>query len=291
LREFYSPTDKSGIGHESAKARKNLRYSSFRVFAFPWQITLMHTIFETDGPLAFLTFNRPEARNAMTWEMYEALVDACDRVDRDAALRVLILRGAGGKAFVAGTDIAQFQNFNDREDGLKYEERLDRVTKPTVAQVQGVAAGGGCAIAFTCDLRVATPDARFGIPVARTLGNCLSGATYGRLLDLMNPGTVKDLLFTGRLIAGDEAKALGLVTRLVAADDLDRTVRALANEIAANAPLTLRATKEMVRRVLAKRRLAAGEDADIVEMCYTSRDFREGVTSFLEKRKPVWSGT
>jgi enoyl-CoA hydratase/carnithine racemase len=258
----------------------------------------MHTIFETDGPLAFLTFNRPEARNAMTWEMYEALVEACDRVDRDAALRVLVLRGAGAKAFVAGTDIAQFQNFDDREDGLKYEERLDRVldrlervTKPTIAQVHGVAAGGGCAIACTCDLRVATPEASFGIPVARTLGNCLSGATYGRLLDLMNPGTVKDLLFTGRLIAGDEAKALGLVNRLVAAADLDRTVRALATEIAANAPLTVRATKEMVRRVLATRRLAAGDDADIVEMCYTSRDFREGVAAFLAKRKPVWSGT
>ena len=258
----------------------------------------MHTIFETDGPLALLTFNRPEARNAMTWEMYESLVNACDRFDRDAALRVLILRGAGGKAFIAGTDIAQFQQFNDPKDGLNYEERLDRVldrlervTKPTIAQVQGVAAGGGCAIAFTCDLRVATPEASFGIPVARTLGNCLSGATYGRLLDLMNPGTVKDLLFTGRLIAGDEAKALGLVNRLVDPADLDRTVRALAAEIAANAPLTVRATKEMVRRVLAKRRLDAGDDADIVEMCYTSRDFREGVTAFLAKRKPVWSGS
>jgi enoyl-CoA hydratase len=257
----------------------------------------MHTIFETDGPLAFLTFNRPEARNAMTWEMYESLVDACDRVDRDPALRVLVLRGAGGKAFVAGTDIAQFESFNDRQDGLKYEARLDRVldrlervTKPTIAQVQGVAAGGGCAIAFACDLRVATPEASFGIPVARTLGNCLSGATYGRLLDLMSPGAVKDLMFTGRLIGGEEAKALGLVNRLVGADSLDRTVRALAAEIAANAPLTIRATKEMVRRVLARRRLAAGEDADIVEMCYTSGDFREGVTAFLAKRKPVWSG-
>jgi enoyl-CoA hydratase/carnithine racemase len=258
----------------------------------------MHTIFETDGPVAFLTFNRPEARNAMTWEMYESLVDACDRVEREASLRVLVLRGAGGKAFVAGTDIAQFQNFKDREDGLKYEERLDRVldrlervTKPTIAQVQGVAAGGGCAIALTCDLRVATPEASFGIPVARTLGNCLSGASYARLLDLMNPGVVKDMLFTGRLIPGEEAKTLGIVNRLVAADDLDRTVRALAAEIAANAPLTIRATKEMVRRVVAKRRLAAGEDNDIVEMCYTSRDFHEGVTAFLAKRKPVWSGT
>jgi enoyl-CoA hydratase/carnithine racemase len=257
----------------------------------------MDTIFEADGPLAFLTFNRPEARNAMTWDMYQSLVETCDRVDRDAAIRVLVLRGAGGKAFVAGTDIAQFQNFGDREDGLKYEERLDRVldrlervTKPTIAQVQGVAAGGGCAIAFTCDLRVATPEATFGIPIARTLGNCLSGATCSRLVDLMGPAAVKEMLFTGRLFSADEATSLGLVTRLAPAADIDRVVRELATEIAANAPLTLRATKEMVRRVLATRRLAAGDDTDIVEMCYTSQDFREGVTAFLAKRKPVWSG-
>ena len=259
---------------------------------------MAHTVFETAGPIATLTFNRPEARNAMTWEMYEALVAACDRVDADAALRVLVFRGAGGKAFVAGTDISQFQNFRNRDDGLKYEERLDavldrleRVTKPTIAQVEGVAAGGGCAIALTCDLRVATPEATFGIPIARTLGNCLSGASYSRLLDVMGPGAVKDMLFTGRLIPGAEALALGIVNRLVPAGDIEKTVRALAAEIAANAPLTLRATKEMIRRVLAKRRLAPGEDADMVEMCYTSADFREGVTSFLAKRKPSWSGS
>ena len=258
----------------------------------------MHTIYETDGAIATLTFNRPDARNAMTWEMYEALVDACERVDRDQAVRVLVLRGAGGKAFVAGTDISQFQNFRNREDGLKYEERLDhvldrleRVAKPTIAQVEGVAAGGGCAIALTCDLRVATPEATFGMPIARTLGNCLSGASYSRLLDVMSPGAAKDILFTGRLIGATEAQALGIVNRLVPAAEIDRTVRALAAEIAANAPLTLRATKEMIRRVLAKRRLAPGEDADIVEMCYTSADFREGVTAFLNKRKPKWSGT
>src|SRR3981081_159871 len=124
----------------------------------------MHTIFEADGPIATLTFNRPEARNAMTWEMYEALVAACERVDQDPAIRVLVLRGAGGKAFVAGTDIAQFQNFKNRDDGLKYEERLDhvldrleRVSKPTIAQVEGVAAGGGCALALTSHLPVPTP--------------------------------------------------------------------------------------------------------------------------------------
>jgi enoyl-CoA hydratase/carnithine racemase len=258
---------------------------------------MAHTIFETEGPLAILTFNRPDARNAMTWEMYQALVDACERVDRDAAVRVLILRGAGGKAFVAGTDISQFQSFRDREDGLKYEERLDhvldrleRVTKPTIAEVQGVAAGGGCAIALTCDLRVATPESTFAIPIARTLGNCLSGASYSRLVDLVGPGVVKDLLFTGRLVPGAEAHALGMVNRLVPAGDLERVVRELATGIAANAPLTLRATKEMMRRLLARRRLAPGEDADLVEMCYTSDDFREGVTAFLAKRVPTWTG-
>jgi enoyl-CoA hydratase/carnithine racemase len=259
---------------------------------------MSHTIFETDGPLAFLTFNRPEARNAMTWEMYEALTAACDRVDRDADLRVLILRGAGGRAFVAGTDIAQFQSFRDREDGIRYEERLDavldrleRVTKPTIAQVQGVAAGGGCAIAFTSDLRVATPESTFGIPIARTLGNCLSAASYSRLMDLLGPSRVKDLLFTGRLMDGSEAQAAGLIAKLVSADDIDRATRELALQIASNAPLTLMATKEIMRRLASRRRLAHGDDSDIVERCYSSNDFREGVAAFLEKRKPKWSGT
>src|SRR5262245_6538027 len=257
----------------------------------------MSTIFETSGALAILTFNRPDARNAMTWEMYEALVETCERVDSDAGVGVLVLRGAGGKAFVAGTDIQQFRSFRDREDGLKYEERLDhvldrleRVAKPTIAQIQGVAAGGGCAIALACDLRVATPESTFGIPIARTLGNCLSGATYSRLFDVIGPSRAKDLIFTGRFFSASEAHACGLVNRLVDADGIDTAVRDLAAEIAANAPLTIRATKELLRRAAEKRRLAAGDDADMVELCYTSADFREGVTAFVEKRKPRWEG-
>ena len=245
-----------------------------------------------------LTFNRPEARNAMTWEMYDALVEACERFDEDHEVKVLVLRGAGGKAFVAGTDIAQFATFRTADDGLAYEHRIDdvldrleRVKKPTIAQVQGVAAGGGCAIALTCDLRVATPESTFGIPIARTLGNCLSGATYARLMDLVGPAVVKDLLFTGRLVGAGDAFAVGLVTRIVAADQIEKAVRDLAHEIASNAPLTLRATKEMLRRLAAKRRLAAGDDRDLVEMCYASADFKEGVAAFLTKRRPKWTGT
>jgi enoyl-CoA hydratase/carnithine racemase len=261
------------------------------------RLSTAHTIYETHGPLAILTFNRPEARNAMTWEMYQALVDACDRVDNDADLRVLILRGAGGKAFVAGTDISQFQAFRERQDGITYEDRLDRVLdtlehvrKPTIAQVQGVAAGGGCSIALTCDICVATPESTFGIPVARTLGNCLSGASYCRLVDLAGARCAKELLFTGRLVGATEAHARGLINRIAAPDEIERAVRELALEISANAPLTLRASKEMIRRILAKRRLAPGEDADLIELCYASADFHEGVSAFLAKRRPVWTG-
>ena len=256
-----------------------------------------HTLYETQGPLAILTFNRPEARNAMTWAMYEALLEACDRVDRDNEVRVFILRGAGGKAFVAGTDIAQFQEFRERQDGLKYEDRLDhvldkleQVRKPTMAQVQGVAAGGGCGIALACDICVATPESTFGIPVARTLGNCLSGASYSRLVDLAGPRCTKELLFTGRLVGAAEAHARGLINRIAGAEEIELVVRELALEMAANAPLTLRASKEMVRRIQATRRLPAGEDADLIELCYSSADFHEGVRAFLEKRRPVWTG-
>jgi enoyl-CoA hydratase/carnithine racemase len=254
--------------------------------------------YESDGPIATLTFNRPEARNAMTWEMYQALVDTCDRVDADPAVRVLILKGAGGRAFVAGTDISQFTSFRGSDDGINYEERIDRVldrlervTKATIAQVDGVAAGGGCGIALTCDLRIATPDSSFGIPVARTLGNCLSGATYSRLVDVLGPSLVKDMLLTGRFIQGTEALALGMVTRLEAAANIDAAVRECALGIASNAPLTIRATKEMIRRILAARRLPPDADRDVMAMCYASRDFRDGVEAFVAKRRPKWTGT
>ena len=254
-------------------------------------------LFDVDGPVAFLTFNRPEARNAMTWEMYDALVGICERVDADASIHVLVLRGAGGKAFVSGTDIGQFTGFSTRDDVVGYEARLDavidrleRVRAATIAQVQGVAAGGGCIIALACDLRVCTPDARFGVPIARTLGNCLSAANYGRLMDLVGPGRLKDLLFTGRLMDGPEAFSVGLVNRLVDASTIDSAVLELAATIAANAPLTVRATKEALRRMQADRRLEPAAVEDLITMCYLSEDFRDAVRAFLEKQTPVFRG-
>ena len=254
------------------------------------------TLFTVEGAVAFLTFNRPEARNAMTWDMYEALVEACDRVDRTEAVRLFVLR-AEGKAFIAGTDISQFSRFASRDDAVAYERRIDsvidrleRVSAATLAQVQGVAAGGGCAIALACDLRVCTADARFGIPIARTLGNCLSAANYARLLDMIGPSRVKDLLFTGRLIDATEAASFGLVTRMADPSTIDDAVLEVAATIAANAPLTIRATKEAVRRIQAGRRIEAAQVDDLIAMCYSSDDFKEGVAAFLAKRPPLFKG-
>lgn len=255
------------------------------------------TLFATDGAVASLTFNRPEARNALTWEMYDALVGACEQADADPTIRVLVVKGAGGQAFAAGTDIAQFATLSTRDDAIAYERRLDavidrleRVVVPTIAQVEGIAAGGGCAIALACDLRVCTPGARFGVPVARTLGNCLSAANYARLLDLVGPARLKDLLFTGRLMDAAEASALGLVTRMADARTVDQVTRELAATLAANSPLTIRATKEAVRRIQAGRRPGEGTIDDLIVACYTSEDFRNAVAAFLAKRRPTFTG-
>ena len=252
-------------------------------------------LYETDGPLAVVTFNRPQARNAMTWAMYDGLVDACERVDADPDLRVMILRGAGGKAFVAGTDIGQFREFRTHEDALAYERRLDRVmdrleavTRPTIAAIEGYAVGGGASIAVACDFRYCTPESQIGVPIARTLGNCLSIANTSRLVELIGAARTKDVVFRARLVGAEEALQAGLVNEVVPAARLHERVREIAGELASNAPITLRVTKEAIHRLQAARRRGGGDD--LVVQAYMSEDFRDGVAAFLEKRRPVFRG-
>ena len=258
-------------------------------------VTSEEILVSRDGPVITVTFNRPEAHNAMTWAMYDRLHQVCEEVDADDSVRVLVLRGAGGEAFVAGTDIRQFTAFEGAKDGIAYERdgdrrmaRLEAVGKPVVAQVQGFAVGGGFRIATACDLRIATPDARFGAPIARTLGNCLSMAAYASLVDVFGPSRLKELIFTARLLSAEEARATGYVHEVVAPERIEARVTALAHQLAEHAPITLRVTKESLRRLAASRPLPA--DADLVATTYASADFREGVRAFLDKRPPRWTG-
>jgi enoyl-CoA hydratase/carnithine racemase len=254
-----------------------------------------HVLVARDGPIVTLTFNRPEARNAMTWGMYERLNQTCEEVDADDTVRVMVLRGAGGKAFVAGTDISQFTRFEGAEDGLRYERdgdkrtgRIARVKKPVIAMIEGFAVGGGFGIAAGADVRIATPNAKFGAPIARTLGNCLSMQAYARYVDLIGASRLKEMILTARLLSADEALAAGFVHEVVAPDAIEARVAALAQTIASHAPITLWVTKEAVRRIQEARPVPDGDD--LIAATYGSDDFREGVRAFVDKRPPRWTG-
>ena len=253
-------------------------------------------LYEVHDGIARVTFNRPQARNAMLFSMYERLADICAEIENDMSIRVLVLTGAGEKAFAAGTDISQFRAFKTPEDALGYEAQIDRVLGalervrvPTIASIAGACTGGGAGMASCCDLRIASANLRFGYPVARTLGNCLSMANYARLAALVGPARVKDLVFTARLVEAEEAKAIGLVSETLP-DPAALAARTdeLAHLVASHAPLTLRATKEALRRI--KERSLGDADKDLILMCYMSADFREGMEAFLGKRAPVWTG-
>src|SRR6266540_5806942 len=244
-------------------------------------------LFALDDGIGRVTFNRPQARNAFTFEMYERLAEICERANRDQTIKVLLLRGAGDKAFAAGTDINQFRAFKTPQDAIDYENRIDRVLGiletcrvPTIAAINGACTGGGAGIAAACDLRIGTRSTRMGFPIARTLGNCLSMSNVSRITALIGPARVKDLIFTARLVEAEEASSVGLLNEIV--DDLaalDTRADEIARLVAGNAPLTLSATKQAVARL--QNRLSHGEGEDLILMCYTSRDFREGLDAFL----------
>ena len=253
-------------------------------------------LIERNGPVATLTLNRPDKRNALTFGMYAGLAEFCRSVSSEDDLKVIIVRGAGEKAFAAGTDISQFRDFRGAEDGLAYEKKIDGVLgnieacpKPVIAAITGACTGGGAAIAGLCDIRLATRDMRYGFPIARTLGNCLSSASLKRMSALIGAARTREIIMTSRLIEADEALSIGLVSELFDdAEALFARANALAAQIATFAPLTLRATKEMFVRMIAAE--PAIDDDDLIAMCYSSDDFKEGLEAFLAKRKAHWTG-
>ena len=247
-----------------------------------------------DGGVALISIDRPKANNAMTWAMYDQLVGICDEIDTRDDVRVVILRGAGGKAFTAGTDISQFAEFASGNAGVDYENRIEVVVArvetlkvPTIAVIEGYAVGGGMTFSSVCDFRISTPDAVFGVPIARTIGNCLSMRNYARLVSLIGPARTKNLIFTARLLTAQEAAAVGFVDRIAERGELEDAIGELVAVLRAKAPLTLRVTKEAVGRLTMAN---LPDDQDLIELCYGSDDFREGVAAFVDKRRPEWRG-
>jgi enoyl-CoA hydratase len=249
---------------------------------------------ERRGDVVHVTFDRPAARNAMTWQMYEQLAEACAKLKADASVRAVVFRGAGGKSFIAGTDIAQFLTFTSGEDGVAYEAKMENylsaledLPMPTLAVIEGFAIGGGLAIAACCDLRIATPGSRFGVPIARTLGNCLSVANYARVVASVGLARAKKMLLLAENITAEEALAGGFLVEIVQPADVDQRVAELTDRLVHHAPVTMRVTKEAMRRLL---RAGFLDGDDLVRQAFGSEDFRTGVKAFVEKKEPQWKG-
>ena len=249
---------------------------------------------ESGGGVLTVTFNRPRQRNAMTWGMYEGLYEACEQADADDEIRVLVLKAAGDKAFVAGTDISQFADFSEGAEGVAYEEKIARIVNrledvdvPTVAAIRGFCVGGGLGIASVCDLRIATRSARFGIPIARTLGNCLSMNNYSLLMSHLGPARTLDMLLRARLFTGEEAAAAGFVAELCDEDGLDAATDGVVTTLLGHAPLSMWAAKQAAVRM---RRANLPDGDDIVRRVFGSEDFRTAVAAFAAKQPVVWQG-
>ncbi|WP_448664191.1 enoyl-CoA hydratase [Sphingomonas sp. CJ20] len=253
-------------------------------------------VFERDGAVARILFDNPRAHNALTHQMWLDLRDAALAVAQDPTIRVVTFRGVGGKAFISGTDISSFADFTSGQDGIEYERGIDEcmaavdaIPVTTIAVVDGWAVGGGLNICAASDFRIATPNARFGSPVGRTIGNCLSMNSYIRVAAALGTQIAKRMVLLGELIPAPELLASGFLLKMVEADALDAEVTALCARAAENAPLTTRATKEAIRRATFQ---SPPDLDDLIARVYGSNDFRRGVENFLARNKdlPAWQG-
>src|SRR2546421_5040087 len=243
-------------------------------------------LYVVEDGIAYLTFNRPQARNALTFAMYERMAAICADVNVDRSIKAMILTGTGEKAFASGTDISQFRAFKTAQDALDYESRIDRVLGaleavrvPTIAAIAGACTGGGAGIAACCDIRIGTAATRIGFPIARTLGNCLSMSNISRLVSLVGPARTKDMIFKARLVEAPEALALGLLNEVVPdLQTLQRRADETAKLVAGHAPITPETTKEAVRRL--RRPLSRDEGEDLIPGAYITEEFRGRLEAF-----------
>ena len=255
-------------------------------------------IAEVDGPIGWLVFNNPARRNAVSLDMWQAIPEILDAYERDPAVRVIVLKGAGDKAFVSGADISEFeQNRSSPEAVARYDEigaraqgRIQNATKPTIAMIHGFCMGGGVGVALACDMRIASASAQFGIPAAKLgIGYRLNGVI--RLLELVGPAYAKEIFYTARRFTAAEAYGMGLVNRVLPDAELDGFVRSYCAMIGENAPLSLAATKGIIAEIT---KLSSEADRarceELVKSCFESEDYVEGRRAFMEKRKPQFTG-
>lgn len=252
-----------------------------------------------EGAVGYIIFNNPQRHNAVSLDMWETTARMLDEFAADNAIRVVVLTGAGGKAFVSGADISKFADERATKEAIeRYNVAVDKLygtihafPKPTIAMIQGYCIGGGLGLAVCCDLRICTESSRFALPAAKLgLGYGFSGLK--RFVEVIGPSFTKEVFYTARQFDAEEARAMGLVNRVVRDGDLETYVKSYADTIAGNAPLTIRAVKYIAGEIVKDPAARDLERASrMVQECFTSRDYTEGRTAFMEKRKPKFTGT